>query len=273
MKRGCLLVKTPEQGSKVSGIDKTLGSCSPACFLFVDAAHGGWQGFATSHRVEHRTTSNIARHRTLVASDISRIGHRIASDISRIGHRIASDISRIGHRIVIASKEISTSLQLVTEVVNPLRHSGVHGRAIQHNVGRQQKWRTDGWSSIVGCHHKIHGIANNSCWQEQRASRTRMGASTCAYVRAWAHMRACTRGCKRACMRARMGAGARACVHAWVRARVHVYAHGCKHPCMRARMNTSTYAYVHAVPFCPTIANFMGEYDLYFRNLHQYLYL
>jgi len=27
------------------------------------------------------------------------------------------------------------------------------------------------------------------------------------------------------------------------------------------------------VPSCPTVANFMGEYDLYFRNLHQYLYL
>ena len=89
---------------------------------------------------------------------------------------------RNGHRT--SHHKISTSLQLVTEVVNPLRHSGVHGRAIQHNVGRQQKWRTDGWSSIVGCHHKIHGIANNSCWQEQRASRTRVGAGACACVHA-----------------------------------------------------------------------------------------
>ena len=179
----------------------------------------------------------IASHRTLVASDISRIGHRIASDISRIGHRIASDISRIGHRIVIASKEISTSLQLVTEVVNPLRHSGVHGRAIQHNVGRQQKWRTDGWSSIVGCHHKIHGIANNSCWQEQRASRTHMDASTYACVRAWvqARMRSCTRGCRHACIRTRVGASTHAYVHAWVQARM-----------LHARMDASTRAYVHA---------------------------
>ena len=141
MKRGCLLVKTPEQGSKVSGIDKTLGSCSPACFLFVDAAHGGWQGFATSHRVEHRTASNIARHRTLVASDISRIGHRIASDISRIGHRIASDISRIGHRIVIASKEISTSLHcrgviefLYAEVARQLASAAAAGAAALANA-------------------------------------------------------------------------------------------------------------------------------------------
>jgi len=189
---------------------------SPACFLFVDAAHGGWQGFATSHRVEHRTASNIARHRTLVASDIS-----------RIGHRIASDISRIGHRIVIASKEISTSLQLVTEVVNPLRHSGVHGRAIQHNVGRQQKM--------------AHGWLEQHCWlppQNPWACKQQLLAGTKGQPY--------TRGCRRVCMRARVNAGAHACVHAWVQARVHACTHGCRRACMRARMGASTHAYVHA---------------------------
>ena len=137
LKRGCLLVKTPEQGSKGSGIDKTLGSCSRACFLFVDAAHGGWQGFASSHRVvdiaPHRT-SNVAPHRT---------SHRIE-------HRTTSDI---GHRT--SHRKISTSLQLVPEVVDPLRHSGVHGRkasAICTNcsasIERRQSWQIP-WSFVT----------------------------------------------------------------------------------------------------------------------------
>ena len=182
---------------------------SPACFLFVDAAHGGWQGFASSHRIvdiaPHRT-SNIAPHRT---------SHRIE-------HRTTSDI---GHRT--SHRKISTSLQLVTEVVNPLRHSGVHGRAIQHNVGRQQKM--------------AHGWLEQHCWlppQNPWACKQQLLAGTKGQPY--------TRGCRRVCMRARVNAGAHACVHAWVQARVHACTHGCRRACMRARMGASTHAYVHA---------------------------
>ena len=81
--------------------------------------------------------------------------HRIASHRPSHRHRIVRRIVTASSVASSSHRKISTSLQLVPEVVDPLRHSGVHGRkasAICTNcsasIERRQSWQIP-WSFVT----------------------------------------------------------------------------------------------------------------------------